>query len=274
MVRMLHGHASHIWTLSFSKDGRWIATASDDSTIRIWDLDTGETVHVLVGHTDRLTSVMFSADRKKIVSGARDETIRIWDTDTGNLVSTISTQCSFSAAYSPNERLIASGSIDGLLEMRDAQTGNLICNFVGLGEPVWSIKFTPGGKYLASAGENIVRIYSAETGTLQQTLEAGSIGNLGFNQDSSTLITSRGQIALDWSLPKDSSTKASWLGYCLDLDSSESWVTWNGKRLLRLPMECGPANHIVTDQMIVLGYPAGRIVILEFDDDISLFDQQ
>ncbi|KAL4996715.1 WD40-repeat-containing domain protein [Aspergillus recurvatus] len=272
MVRMLHGHGSGIWTLSFSRDGRWIASASDDSTIRIWDFDTGETMHVLFGHTDRLTSVMFSADGKKIVSGARDKTIRIWNTDTGKLVLTICTQCSFTAAYSPDGLLIASGSINGLLEMRDAQTGNLIRNFVGMGEPVWSIKFTPDGTYLASAGDNIVQIYSVETGTLQQTLEAGTVGNLRFSEDSSTLITSRGQIALDWSLPQGSSTNASWIGY--SLHPSDTWVTWNRKRLLRLPVECGSVRRIVTEQMIVLGYPAGRIVILEFDDDISPFDQQ
>ncbi|KAL4982172.1 quinon protein alcohol dehydrogenase-like superfamily [Aspergillus falconensis] len=271
MVRMLHGHSSGIWALSFSRDGRWIASASDDSTIRIWDLDTGGTVHVLVGHTDRLTSVMFSADGKKIVSGARDKTIRIWDTDTGNLISTIPTQCSFTAAYSPDGRLIASGSINGLLEMRDAKTGNLIRNFVDMERAVWSIQFTPDGNYLASTDQAIVRIYSVQAGILQQTIKAEEVRNLRFSIDSSTLITSRGQIALDWSLPQDSNTNASWLGYCLD--SSEAWVTWNGKRLLRLPLECGSLGHIVTEQMIVLGYSAGRIVIFEFDNDISPFGQ-
>ena len=79
---ILRGHTSVVFFAAFSQDGKKIASASGDGTIRIWDVETGTCIHVLVGHTWGVNSAAFSPDGKKVVSASKDSTVRIWDTET------------------------------------------------------------------------------------------------------------------------------------------------------------------------------------------------
>lgn len=60
-----------------------IATSSYDKTIRLWDSETGKTVHVLKGHSGVVVTVSWSPDGTKLASGGADESVRIWDTKAG-----------------------------------------------------------------------------------------------------------------------------------------------------------------------------------------------
>ena len=80
----IHGHERIVLSVAFSPDGRRIASASRDRTIRVWDATTGEIVAgPFTGHTDRVTSVAFSPDGQCIASASQDHTIRVWDSTTG-----------------------------------------------------------------------------------------------------------------------------------------------------------------------------------------------
>jgi WD40 repeat protein len=84
----LSGHSAMVNQAKFSPDGKVIATASDDNTLRLWDAKTGETLKVLKGHTQRVNQIAFSADGAWLFSGADDNTIRRWKTADGGLVDT------------------------------------------------------------------------------------------------------------------------------------------------------------------------------------------
>jgi WD40 repeat protein len=75
----LAGHSSNITCLLFSPDGRRLATASDDRTIKLWDTTTGREVFTLLGHTGGLRGLAFSPDGHRIISGGVDATARVWD---------------------------------------------------------------------------------------------------------------------------------------------------------------------------------------------------
>ena len=79
------GHSFILLSVSFSPDGKWIASAGsyperkDPSEIVIWDAQTGQERLTLKGHSESVHSVSFSPDGKRIVSGGSDKTIKVWD---------------------------------------------------------------------------------------------------------------------------------------------------------------------------------------------------
>lgn len=77
-VLVLRGHSNSILSVAFSPDSAYIASGSQDMTIRIWDAVTGLEISTLLGHADAVLSVNFSYDGRRIVSGSRDGTIKIW----------------------------------------------------------------------------------------------------------------------------------------------------------------------------------------------------
>ena len=75
----LRGHKGAVWSVSFSPDGNFLASGSDDETIRLWEVGTGQHSGTLTGHTDWVRSVAFSPDGTTLASGSDDGTIRLWD---------------------------------------------------------------------------------------------------------------------------------------------------------------------------------------------------
>jgi WD40 repeat protein len=79
----LKGHTDQVYSVSFSPDGQSIVSGSDDKTIRVWLVESGELVRTLEGHTDWVTSVSFSPDGQSILSKDYSDKKRVWDVTTG-----------------------------------------------------------------------------------------------------------------------------------------------------------------------------------------------
>ncbi len=110
------GHKDAVTCVSYSLNGTRVVSGSNDSTIRIWDAESGVVVgEPLTGHDDSVCSVAHSPDGHHIISGSMDCTIRIWDADTGVAVGNPlegHARTVESVAYSPDGRHIISGSSD------------------------------------------------------------------------------------------------------------------------------------------------------------------
>src|SRR5439155_24204333 len=82
-------HKRHIHSVAFDHDGRRLATASWDGTVRVWEFDPQRAaekqspLHILPGHQDRAHSVAFSPDSQRLASGGEDHIVRVWDVVTG-----------------------------------------------------------------------------------------------------------------------------------------------------------------------------------------------
>lgn len=153
----LTGHTGAIWTVAYSPDGKWLASAGDDRTIKFWDVATRRQVVSLNGHTQGVTCLAFSPDGQRLATGSYDATIKIWNllnwrADHGAptvLATARLKHLVHSIAFSPDGKQIAS---DGdKLRLWKADTGEELRTFDDAGMGVSGVSFSSDGRRLASA---------------------------------------------------------------------------------------------------------------------------
>ncbi len=154
-----------MWSIAYSPNGRHIISGSDDTTIRIWDAETGaDIVYPLKGHTGPVCSVAYSPNRQYIISGSSDMTIRIWDADTGAAVGEPlegHVDEITSIVYSPNGQHIISASDDRTIQIWDSKTGGAIVKPLQVhAYNVRSVTCSPDGQHIVSgAWDNIIHVW-------------------------------------------------------------------------------------------------------------------
>jgi cytochrome c len=203
---LIGGHAGPIAALAVSPDGRLLASASWDETVRVTDLADGRQ-REFAGHQGNVNGVSFTPDGRSVVSAGYDATLRIWPLDGGAtpVVARLATPLhgvgafgeeiltaggdgriyavdpdgrvsrEFPAhltpitalAFSRDGRLLASAGIKGQVVVLERATGRVVIRLGETGAPAWSLAFTPDGReLLVGGGDRLIRRWNVSTGRL------------------------------------------------------------------------------------------------------------
>ena len=160
----LLGHARGINDVAWSKGGDpFVATASDDKTLRLWDAQTGDALVEFRGHDNFVFCCQFNGPSNLIVSGSFDETVKLWDVRSGECVSTLPAHSDPVTAVSFNRdgTCVVSASHDGLIRIWDVSTGECLKTIFASGNPpVSHVTYSPNGKYvLAGTLDSKLRLW-------------------------------------------------------------------------------------------------------------------
>nr|MDJ0596922.1 hypothetical protein [Pleurocapsa sp. MO_226.B13] len=193
------GHKKNVTSVASSPNGQYIASGSEDNTVRLWDLEGNPVSKPLRGHTDYVNSIAFSSNGHYIVTGSRDETVRLWNLE-GDLIKVFEGHQNevLSVAFSRDDYIVSAGH-DGML-LWDLK-GNLIQSFSRLvNQRVNSVAFSPDGKTIASAAGTTVKFWdrqgnllgipvNKETGEPIEELHAWAVNSVAFSPDGKYLAT-------------------------------------------------------------------------------------
>ncbi|WP_437581085.1 TIR domain-containing protein [Sorangium sp. So ce887] len=175
--RTLHGHSDSVNACAISPDGQRIVSASDDRTLKVWDLATGQLLSTLEGHSDSVNACAISPDGQRIVSASDDRTLKVWDLATGQLLSTLKGHFSLvnACAISPDGQRIVSASDDRTLKVWDLATGQLLSTLKGHFSLVNACAISPDGQRIVSASDDrTLKVWDLATGQLLLTLKGHS----------------------------------------------------------------------------------------------------
>jgi len=149
----LSGHVGSVDCVLFSPDGKWLASAGNDQTIRVSSATTGQEACILKGHAKKIRGLSFTLDGQRLASASEDGTVKIWDVAAGKELATFAGHRGFatSVSFHPGGKRLASGGTDNTVRIWDVTSGEEIKTLTGHRRKVSSVAYSPDGKRLASA---------------------------------------------------------------------------------------------------------------------------
>ena len=177
LVCTLAGHSSRVATVVVTSDELYAISASDDQTLKVWDLQQGQEVRTLRGHTAEINNVVLTHDEGYVVSASADHTLKVWDWQAGKLVHTLSGHSHIvrSVVLTPRGRFAISASYDNTLKVWDWQNGEELYRLEGHERQVTGVAVIHDGHNAISVGgDGTLRAWDLESGDEVGTIFAHS----------------------------------------------------------------------------------------------------
>jgi WD40 repeat protein len=238
-------HTGTVNAVAYSPDGTLVATASNDTLIKLWTAADSRLKAALDGHRGGVSALVFARDGSFLASASQNGEVRTWSMPAGQALATYETRSGpvLSLALAPDGRLLAAGTRSGEIRLFATPSGSALATIKAHGnENVTELAISPDGKTLASCAESgsqpVIKLWSLPDGALKGTLSGhkGRISALEFTPDGSLLVSG----SFD--------------------DSARTWTVADGKPARTLSGHNGDVNALVV-------LPDGRMVATASDDN-------
>ncbi|MBD2386262.1 NB-ARC domain-containing protein [Cylindrospermum sp. FACHB-282] len=193
--RVLHGHSNRVFSVAFSPNGQFLASASGDRTIKLWNPHTGQCLNTLYGHGSWVWAVAFSPDGNILASASYDHTIKIWDVHSGECLQTLLGHPGsvLGVTFSHDGKTLFSSGYEKIVKRWDIETGKCLHTWEADSNRVWAVAVSPDNQYLATGGDDTsVKLWDIDTGQCLRTFSghASQVLCILFTTDGSQMISS------------------------------------------------------------------------------------
>jgi COMPASS component SWD3 len=172
----LHGHDSAISSVKFSPDGNFLASSSNDKTIKLWDIHEGRYSSTLIGHDLGISDITWSLDSQLIASGSDDHTVKLYDTHNEQPIHTFEGHTNFVMCvdFDPSSNFLVSGSFDRTIRVWDIRARRCFKRIQAHSDTIVSVHFNDNGTRLLTAGfDGYIRIWDVQNGNCLQSFLIG-----------------------------------------------------------------------------------------------------
>jgi WD40 repeat protein len=167
LIRTFLGHDKSIMAVAVTHDGNYALSGSDDKTLKLWDLNSGQEIRTFKGHTDSIRAVALTADGHYAISGSSDKTIKLWDLKSGQEIRTFEghTDSIRAVALTADGHYAISGSSDKTLKLWDLNSGQEIRTFKGHTDSINAVALTADGHYaISGSSDKTLKLWDLNSG--------------------------------------------------------------------------------------------------------------
>lgn len=247
----LNNHTDNVWYAVYSPDGKLIASASLDNTVKLWNAASGQEIRTLTASAETgVNAVAFSPDGKWLATAGGDRTVRIWEVASGQEIQRMTghTEVVFSVTFSPDGKSLASVSWDGTTRLWDAVNGEPLKTLSEADAFIYWVAFSPDGTRLVTANTSWAKswatVWDVETGEKTLTLlgDATIMRSVAYSPDGARILTTG------------------------DDQTAQVWDAVSGEKLLTL------YGHTDTVSFGAFSPDGTRIATASYDRHIKIWD--
>ncbi len=203
---ILRGHEDGITRIAWSPDATFLASASGNGSIRIWDARNWARVRTLSGHTGLVSSVAWSPDGQRLASASFDQTICLWESGSGKRLHTLTGHKAGinRVAWSPDGQRLVSAATDNKVILWETTRPRLIKILEGHIDSVYGVAWSPNGQIIASGSNRPgINLWEGKNGQLIRTFTpeiSGYINDIAWLNDQTFVVGGDNDFISIWNI--------------------------------------------------------------------------